>query len=196
MGIEAKKMSKDLVEKLKSHIHSSKVELDYIGYSESVFRRDREEKINVLSQLIEDNEIENAFKIFTSNDWNKINEYLVNDFVKLPVRAQKIIFHNTTNLSINGKSVYENIAVSMDGLLSHGNPLVDVWAMFKEIPNEVGDEQATKSLENLFKLRFWPKAVSDLFPTYANLKTKEYQSSSEHFFDDIKIGRASCRERV
>lgn len=185
MGIEAKKMSKDLVEKLKSHIHSSKVELDYIGYSESVFRRDREEKINVLSQLIEDNEIENAFKIFTSNDWNKINEYLVNDFVKLPVRAQKIIFHNTTNLSINGKSVYENIAVSMDGLLSHGNPLVDVWAMFKEIPNEVGDEQATKSLENLFKLRFWPKAVSDLFPTYANLKTKEYQSSSEHFFDDI-----------
>ncbi len=138
------------------------------------FITSQEKQLKILNGLIKSKEIVKAFKILSSNNQHRISEYLEHEFSELSDDLQKLIFHNTTNLSVNGRSIYENTSVN-------------VWHMFKDVPAEIGSYFQIKSIENLFKNKFMPKAIEDLFPTYAILKASsaEYKASPEQIFKDL-----------
>lgn len=154
-------LAKELIKKEKSREHPDQ---QYINL--------QEEHLKTLNNLVKNKEITKAFKILSSNNQYKISEYLEKEFSELPDDVQKIIFHNTTNLSVNGKSIYENTSVN-------------VWDMYKDLPSELGGLPAV-SMEKLFKNKFMPRAVPDLFPSYINAKGAQYAIWPNMLFDDLK----------
>lgn len=196
MKIDTKKKVLDLKEKLKREVDRLNKEIQVLNrhiftpddvYNEDVSNRVEalEEKVKIFNSFVVGKSIDRAFKVLSSGNPQEIQDYLSYEFSTLPPVAQKIIFHNTTDLSINGFSIYENIYVTDGGFITHGNPPVSIWEMFKDVPEEVGDKLATKSIKNLIELGYWPAALSDFFPIYLKFKDKEYAQSTQHFFDDI-----------
>ncbi len=142
----------------------------------------QEEHLVTLKNLVKNKEIVRAFKILSSNNQHIISEYLEKEFSKFSDKVQKIIFHNTTNLSVDGKSVYENTSVN-------------VWHMFKD-PVEIDSHTQLTSIENLFKNKFMPKAIEDLFPIYTSLKENNsayYVRPYQIFKDLIELSQITYK---
>ncbi len=110
-----------------------------------------------------------AFKILSSGSREKILQYLENDFTKLPEDAQKYIFHRTTSLTADGKSIYDGSKVN-------------VFSMYRDIEASYDGEY---SIRNLFEAKYTPKYVDDLFPIFLRMREREYEFNPDKMFDDL-----------
>ena len=113
-----------------------------------------------LLEMASSKKVETAIKVLTCGDINRITNYLLSDFQTLPQRVQKFIFHHTTDLTIDGTSIYNTQNVS-------------IWQMFKMDGGILTSFDPIflqrQSILNLFKNKAFRQAeLPDVMPIFIN----------------------------
>ena len=113
-----------------------------------------------LLEMASSKKVETAIKVLTCGDINRITNYLLSDFQTLPQRVQKFIFHHTTDLTIDGTSIYNTQNASIWQLFKmDGGTLTSFDPIFLQ----------RQSILNLFKNKAFRQAeLPDVMPIFIN----------------------------